>query len=209
MLKKICFLLLLPLGLFGQSTEPPKNRFALTVDPLAAIDIFSCPAYRFGVEMPVYKNFSLALEGGGYFEYAPLYKNVIGYMLKSELKRYAKNRNNMGSYFALSYFYKRQTYTVDDVLKRVNTPLYYTMDKKVHALTLKYGYTSNGRRVFYDAFCGLGVRYKNVDGIGLTPYEIQNRRGTGESEFALFRDLVGVHYLPNIDIGVKICYRLF
>jgi hypothetical protein len=211
--KKIYTILLLhlSLSLFAQSHGGATNRCSIVIDPIALVDIFSCPSYRFGAEARLYQGVSLYLEGGGYFQGSDIYINVTGYTIKAELKTYDPNEIvNTGSYLSLAYFYKKQTYAVDDILKDFNTPLHYTMDKNIHALTLKYGYLRIIKnRLLIDSFFGLGVRYKNVDCIGLTPYEIAHRRGTGESEFAHFRDMYGISILPNIDIGVRIGYILF
>jgi hypothetical protein len=208
-MKKIYLLLFLPFSLFAQSQGEKLHRLSLSADPLSLIDVFSGPSYRLGLETRLCPQLSLYLEGGGYIRVPGLYKNVAGYTLKAELKSYVNN-NDLGSYLSLAYFYKRQTYTVNDFLKPTNTPLYYTTDKKVHALTIKYGYVDNiKKRLIVDYFCGLGVRYKDVDCIGITLYEIAHRRGTSESEFGYFRDLYGISVLPNLDIGIRIGWILY
>ncbi len=212
---KIKILLCLLFAAFSAVAQPENEakptKFAVKIDPLAMIDVFSCPSYRLGLEFQLYKNVSISLEGGGYLRVSPLFKNVTGYTLKTEAKMYL-NKINRSTYVSLEYFYKDQSYLVTQGI-RVNgivLPKDYTMQKYINSATLKYGYVKYvGERFFFDLFCGLGIRFKNVDCIGLTPYEIQHRVGTSESEFGYFRDLYGFSVLPNIDAGVKIGYRFF
>lgn len=193
-----------------QNKDDSSNKVCIKIAPLALIDIYSGSSYRIGTEFKLYKNFSLALEGGGYLKNYNGMKDIKGYTFKTELKKYLKSKyENVGNYISLEYFYKRQSYNFSDSI--LIAPYYYkayNVNKYITCLTIKYGVMAVSKSNFIlDVFVGVGIRFKNV-GCTLTEEEMKHRKDYNDSQSQPFMNGCDKVIYPNFDAGVKVGYRI-
>lgn len=168
-------------------------------------------AARAGIEYKLKKNYALYHEVGTYFPNANGMSNNKGIIVRCELKRYL-NREGLtsGHYLSAELFYKYQYYGTSDSIHGV--PDYsrnYFVSKNVGCLSLKYGFMLVCKhRIILEGFAGIGVRYK-VAHSSLTTDENDNLMSSDDSyNINLALNKAGTSVTPNVNVGVKIGYRL-
>ena len=185
-----------------------SNKICIKVAPLALLDTYGGSSYRGGTEFKLFNNFSFALECGSYFRNINGLTNIRGYTIKSELKFYLdRNEKNTGRYFSMEYFYKRQNYNFTDSFQGPTTYFKtYNINKYITALTIKYGVLEVSKKGFlFDAFVGLGIRFRNVT-TNLNNGE--EEKCLEDSQITYFENTTFYKIVPNIDLGIKIGYRI-
>ena len=192
------------------------NKLCVTVSPLALMDLWTGPSYRGGAEFKVYKNFSIAFEGGKYFPNAlELFINNQGFTINTELKYYIERKNtNTGAYVSLEYFYKEQNYNFYDsfygkhLSPLIDGPTYFktfNVSKYVTALTAKIGGMAVSKYNFvFDGYIGLGIRFKNA----ISSLD-KDDKPKDDSESLSVINWFGKLILPNFELGVKIGYKIW
>lgn len=205
---------------YGQRDSLRSNKFCIEIPPLSYIDVYSLPTYQVTAEMGLYRNFSLCIEGGGYFgingsgvfSSAGRISDVKGYMAKAEIKIYtnAKHISN-GSYISLEGVYKKQSFNWQDSIHL--TPPYLTTFrdyKNIYCLNIKIGRSEIDKSgIIFDEYFGLGVRFRNVNST-LTPQQVGALKYDDDSNYdsgLTGQEVIpGKNVYPNIVLGFKIGY---
>lgn len=205
----VIFLLLLVLRSFGQDSI--DNKLCIKIAPLALLDIYSGMSPRIGVEYKLKRNISLYNEIGTYVPNQNSNTNIKGFLSKIELKAFLnRSGKTINHYISSEIFYKQQTYDSYDSISQ-NSSYYlknYSVSKKAACLTLKYGFLKVFKfNLVLDAFVGLGVRFKFVEST-LTNYENSNIKPEGSYSANIALSKAGNFTLLNLDMGIKIGYRI-
>jgi hypothetical protein len=185
------------------------NEIGIKICPLALLDPWNHSTVKMGMEFKVSGNSAVYGEMGTYItSYAG--KRDKGLLADIEFKHYLNDDfYTSGKYISLELFYKNQTYrTSDSIAIYPHYEKIYDVHKSVECCTFKFG----GMKVFEcefiaEAFFGLGIRIKNATST-LTVYENQHIQSSADYGPNLFANQSGHFIYPNIDIGVKIGYRL-
>lgn len=147
------------------STQAQTNNFNIRLAPLSLIDIYSGSCYKGGIELKIFKNNSITLEGGGYFRNFNGLKNIKGHVLDFGIRHYIENNlSNNGIYLSVNYFYKEQSFDYGDSI--LITPDYfkeYRVHKFVNCINLNFGICAiSEQNLFIDFYAGIGVRTKKI-----------------------------------------------
>ncbi len=203
----------LPITHFGQVVKEQifaGNNISITIAPLSLLDIYSGSSYRFGTEAKIIKNFSLFIEGGGYFKNFNGMENVKGFIGKIEIKKYLNSRlKNVGNYISIEFSHKQQSYLLSDSITYFLTyEKNYDLTKTVNSFSIKYGLMGIEKSNFLvDIFLGIGVRFKNTN-CSLTEYEMKNRIEYNDSQSQSLMNSCGEFIYPNFILGIKLGYRI-
>lgn len=195
---------------FGQSIDTADNNFCFKIAPLALLDIYSGMSPRVGVEYKLHNTLALYNELGTYISGPNSIQANRGVLIKIELKKYFNySGHTTGDYISTELFYKHQSFrTVDSISVNTKYEKEYGVVKDVGCLTVKYGRLSVFKyNVIVDVFVGLGLRYK-VSHSTLTEVENEHIVPIGDYHLNIPVSQAGAFFYPNIDLGVKIGYRI-
>jgi|SRR6218665_380093 len=204
--------LLFQTALFAQDHKDHflDHAVLITLAPLALVDIYDGPSYRFGSEVRAGKKLAFAVETGGYLNYLKSTKiNPKGFIIKPEIKYYLeKNTKGDRKFVSLEYGFKDQEYGFKHPLLINESPVEkkYQMFRKIHTATIKYGLSRNlGKRMNLQWYGGLGVRFLN------------SRRALSETERQMINEAIddcslqenlikveGKKIAPNFQLGLRL-----
>jgi hypothetical protein len=193
---------------FGQTKEMDSldnTRFHfLFIEPLAVLQPYANTA-RFGIEVPLVKNFSLNASYG--------INLTQGFSVKAEIKKYFITGKDMDiSYVSAEYLYKTETYDATDniryndggIIKPSDTVVTYRVSKNVGGVRLKFGgITRWGKRFLIDYYGGIGIRHKQVDA-AIDPKEQDRLYHYHESDINHESNTEFHGYRLDFTIGVKL-----
>jgi len=152
-----------------------KQPLRLYTSPLFAIDILSRPTLTLGSEFIILKHLGIATEFGfkvkDMKDYDTTILGSIGYTYRFELKYYDVGFfkiGNLNNYLSLEYRYIK-----DEHNEKTD---YYENSQSVELITDNYGVKENiyvgnikygiiidlGKRIYFDAYCGIGLRYRDI-----------------------------------------------
>ncbi|MFI5151133.1 MAG: hypothetical protein ACHQRM_15480 [Bacteroidia bacterium] len=200
----------------GQKDSIFDSRFMLKFAPIALLEPFSGPCFRLGAEWKYKSNISAGIECGAYFPfpYDPIWSYInSGFTTKLEMKYYRnKEQQCGGGYYSLELFYKYQAYPTSDSINLTMTshpyPRDYWVYKNITCLTFKWGKTMLwGKHLITDVYFGLGVRYHYAVN-GLSAEENQHIKSSSDYGPNIMESMAGSIWYPNVDMGVKIGYRI-
>lgn len=198
----------LGINFYGQDTIDNKLCFKLA--PLSLIDPYSGSSIRIGTEYKLKGRTSLYNEIGTYFPSFNGLKNNNGIILKTEFKFYF-NHDAMtsGSYISGELFYKYQSFSTWDTIQiKPDYRQEYTVSKNVECFTIKFGAMEVYKNhLIFDFFIGAGVRVKQIKNT-LTTDENNKIQSDGDYGTNLAIGMAGQSVYPNIDMGIKIGYRI-
>lgn len=186
------------------------SKFCLKFAPLSLLGIYTGPSIRLGAEYKLKDTWSLYNELGYFI-------GNRGGIAKFELKHYLDDwEKNVGTYVSAELTYKYQHYQTSDTIAKINQSNLqitkyeknYSVTKHVECLTIKYGVMKVYKYgILIDAFVGLGIRIKQATS-SLTYEENQNIKHSSDYGPNVFTNQAGNKIYPNIDLGVKIGYRI-
>jgi hypothetical protein len=195
----------------GQNTDTKiDKKTCIKIAPLALLDIYSGMSPRIGIEYNLKRSFYLYNEIGTYISGPNSLLNNKGFLTKIELKKYFNfDEINSGTYLSAELFFKHQSFGRTDSIRLINKyEKDYVVTKNVTCFTIKFGYLKDLKYNFFiDYFIGAGLRYK-ISSSTLTAEENSNIIGEGDYNFNIAVGESGKFYRPNIDIGLKIGYRI-
>ena len=189
-------------------TEP---HVCIKVAPLSLLGIYTGPSIRGGIDFKIKDNWAI------YHEYGYFLGNR-GVITKLEFKCYLSDepKHSFGNYVSAELSYKYQSYSTSDSISKVDSgnnfitryDKEYTVTKHVECLTIKIGNMKVYRAgIVVDAFIGAGVRVKQAQN-SLTSEENEHIQHSSDYGPNVFTNEAGFKVYPNIDIGVKIGYRI-
>jgi hypothetical protein len=179
------------------------SKLCLKFAPLSILGIYTGPSIRLGAECKLKDTWSLYNEFGYFL-------GDRGAITKIELKHYLDDADkNVGTYLSAEFAYKYQSYNDWDSIQIGTT---YRKDffvsKHVQCLTLKYGYLKVYKLgIVLDIFAGVGIRVKQAQNT-LTQEENLHIKHSSDYGPNVFTNEAGNKIYPNVDLGVKIGYRI-
>jgi hypothetical protein len=228
LVRAILFFVLTCIGLPTMAQQKNKtdslqnHRLSIEISPLSLLNGYE-QSYRIGLEVNLYKNLSVYIEGSGYFlinnnffDLDGRLSNVKGDIIKCELKYYLNQYSEFKrNYLSVQGFYKKQSFDWQDSIHL--TPAYLTTFrdfKNVYAFDIKYGQViTYKKRFIVDWYIGIGVRFKNVTStLTSTQQAALEYDDDNEYDSDLLGDIVnptGKSIVPDIDLGIRIGYLIF
>lgn len=186
------------------------SKFCIKLAPLTLLGNYNGPSVRLGAEYKLKDTWSLHNELGYFI-------GNTGAITKIELKHYLDYLDkNVGIYLSAELAYKYQHYQTTDTIAIMNqTNLQitkyekdYFVTKHVECLTIKFGYLKVYKLgIVLDIFGGAGIRVKQAKNT-LTSDENKNIKHSSDYGPNVFTNEAGNKIYPNIDLGVKIGYRI-
>ena len=186
------------------------SKLCLKFAPLSILGIYTGPSIRLGAEYKLKDTWSLYNELGYFI-------GNRGGIAKFELKHYLDDWDkNVGTYVSAELTYKYQHYQTSDTIAKINQANLqiiryeknYSVTKHVECLTIKYGVMKVYKYgILFDAFVGLGIRLKQATS-SLSYDENQNIKHSSDYGPNVLTNKAGNSIYPNIDLGVKIGYRI-
>ena len=206
------FIVLIAVPLWSQ--EEDKNKYTVTLAPLALVDVYDGASFRPGFEMQINRNFSLAIETGLYLPYLPATKiRPHGYLVKPMVRYWLSKKGKSQNYIAGEYFFKDQDYNFKDTLETA-TQRYekrYAIKRQVHGLSVRYGRVKQiGKNFMLDFYGGVGVRHVHSTS-NLTQAESDAILTGIDGDCPLQQDILritGNRWYPNFLLGIRIGYQL-
>jgi hypothetical protein len=171
--------------------------------------MYAGPSVRCGIEYNLKGDDWSLYHEAGYF----LFNR--GFLLKTEAKKYLDAGGiNEGTYLSMEFYYKYQQYeATDSISDFVNNKFKpyqknYQVLKHVECFTVKFGSMNVYKRgLVADWFVGAGLRFKQARS-GLTSRENENIMDSSDYGPNVFSNEAGFKVYPNIDMGVKIGFRV-
>lgn len=189
-------------GQTSKTLDNQGNRLILKTSPLAYTNFFTQNIFAFnlGLEYGINEKMAIYLESS-------LPSNSLKF-IRPEFRVYFAENTGSRKYISLEYIYMEQHFSYKDSIG--DNFMYqkkYSMSKYLNIINIKYGWHKNISQNFsLDYFAGLGIRHRNGIIKGLTKDEIFYREiGSGERSSFLKE---GKYFVPNITLGIRICYAI-
>lgn len=188
-----------------------EPHVCIKVAPISLLGIYTGPSVRGGIDFKIKDNWAI------YHEYGYFLGNR-GFITKLEFKCYLSDepKHSFGNYVSVELSYKYQNYNTSDSITKVDSgnnfittyDKAYTVTKHVECLTIKFGNMHVYRAgIVLDAFIGAGIRVKQAQNT-LTGEENEHIQHSSDYGPNVFTNEAGFKVYPNIDMGVKIGYRI-
>lgn len=195
---------------FGQTNENHDQNFVIRLSPLSIIDVYNGGNLKFGTEIKLFQHTSIAGDFGYYFTNFSGRLNMHGFNVYGELKHYLQHKNdgNIGMYLSLNAFYKEQQFDfIDHLVADESISVRIQTEKFVGYTGINFGYVDIKKRLVLDYFCGLGVRFKQVNS-NFTEKDFNDFVDLRDSQAGYFIFTPGTFILPNFSLGIRIGWRI-
>lgn len=228
----IALFFLLSVGVTRAQSDSSSSGYSIHTSPLQAIDLFSRPMITLGGEYRLRGPWAVCAEVG--FKYVILNLSGTdttwipseGYTARLEVKRYLPwslgPRGN--SYVSMEYRWilDRETFAMfyyfdgDSVSDQGAARETYSdalgVIRRIHVVNLKLGKVFTiGNRFLLDAYCGLGVRVRDVTNtrreFSFDPPYVNSNRHPGPWMGKLDDGPLRGPVVPNLSLGFKLGYR--
>jgi hypothetical protein len=206
MFKKQTFGFFLFSMIIGSSLKAQVQGFNLRLAPIALIDFYNGATYKGGLELAVFNNNTITIEGGGFFNNFNGLTNINGYLIDVGFRHYLNSKTaNHYPYFSVNYIYKNQSFDIaDSIAGLVPYHVTYTTEKQVHCANLNVGKTIVIKQhLLVDVYGGIGIRWKDVNS-SLSESELENAVTYNDSQSLYFLVTPGQFIYPNVQFGLRL-----
>lgn len=190
------------------SAQMDQLRLGLTLQPLPLVEFYQGGNLRVGLQGRVAPRLFLHGEFGKYLPFLSYNTSELsGYNWRAELQY----NYSAFYYFALSYFYKDHSFTLEDEVANngLVSQEVYRLQKYANSLTFKWGKLAWMKRknAYTDIYIGGGLRVRNVQQSGLTDQEFENIN----SNSIVYRSArkQGQIFSPELCFGFRLGFAVF